>query len=291
MSTLFSEFKKMGKPRDVEEVWDMIRPAGFLLVQLLRKTKITPNQVSALSVFAAFACAFLLYKTFLAENDLVLSFFAALMMFFYSALDSADGQLARATGQGTFIGRTVDGFCDNMSFLLIYLAILIGYFEYTGAFSWEILVLAVLAGVSHSFQSAAADFQRSLYLFHVYDSLNMEKETEEAFNRILKSDLSPLHRFLILAHKRYSRNQSLLLRSSARLHSHLLSLRNSGLDTREEISKVYSELQRGILKGWALLASNSHKFGIIGGAFLPVSQGSFFEEFGLCWYFVYELIF
>lgn len=292
MSNIRTDYQKMAKPREIEEIWDIyfIRPAGFLLVQFFRRTGITPNMVSLLSVLAAWWCAYFFYQTAKAGNDLRLSLCAGLLMFLHSALDSADGQLARVTGQGSAIGRTIDGFCDNLSFIAIYFAILFGHSEYAGEIRLEILLLAILAGASHSIQAALADFQRCLFLYHVYDRYDIEKESRGSFKKILTTKLHLFDRLLIYLHLNYLNVQHTFCRSSETLKQKIVLLLKDKNVEKKDISLVYAGFQTRMLKGWALLASNSHKFGVVLAAFFPVGPDSFFGEFGLLWFWFYELM-
>ena len=77
--------------------------------------------------------------------------------------DSADGQLARMRGSSTRFGRILDGVADNLRFINLYLHLLVRLAQ--AGSGWEAVVLAGLAGASHSFQSAAVDFIRQAYLY------------------------------------------------------------------------------------------------------------------------------
>ena len=58
-----TEFERMNKPREIEEFLDTYgwRRLGYLLVKLLRPTRVTPNMISAAGVAAAFASAWAYY--------------------------------------------------------------------------------------------------------------------------------------------------------------------------------------------------------------------------------------
>jgi len=129
---LRSDYQRMSKPREIEEVWDiyLIRPAGFLLVQLFRRTPITPNGVSALAILAGWWSAYYFYRAGAAGNAARYSCLAAALLFLHSALDSADGQLARVTGKGSAWGRTIDGISDNLAFIGVYFGVLLGHYAY-----------------------------------------------------------------------------------------------------------------------------------------------------------------
>jgi hypothetical protein len=66
-------------------------------------------------------------------------------------------------GTSTRFGRILDGVADNLRFINLYVHLLIRVAS-TGS-AWEAVALAALAGVSHSFQSAAVDFMRQAYLY------------------------------------------------------------------------------------------------------------------------------
>jgi len=51
----------------------------------------------------------------------------------------------------------------------------------------------------------------------------------------------------------------------------------------------YERSHRPLLPFWALMASNSHKAGIVVAAFAPVAGTSFWGGLGMGWYLVYVL--
>ena len=124
-----ADYRRMAKPRAVEEVGDiyLIRPLGFLFVQLLRRTPATPTMVSVLAVLAGWWSAWLYFESNRLGMVPALAALGGLALLLHSALDSADGQLARLKSMQTPLGRVVDGFCDNLSFLAIYVAIVLGH--------------------------------------------------------------------------------------------------------------------------------------------------------------------
>src|SRR5690348_6610861 len=70
-------------------------------------------------------------------------------------LDSADGQLARLRGTSTRTGRILDGVSDNLRFVNLYAHLLVRI--WLMGYGWPGALLVAFAGLSHSFQSAAAD--------------------------------------------------------------------------------------------------------------------------------------
>jgi len=76
--------------------------------------------------------------------------------------DSADGQLARLRGTSTRFGRALDGINDNLRFVNLYFHLM--YRLMHGGVWWAGVLLVALAGLAHTYQSAAVDFIRNAFL-------------------------------------------------------------------------------------------------------------------------------
>src|SRR5205807_1578788 len=76
--------------------------------------------------------------------------------------DSADGQLARLRGTSTRFGRALDGINDNLRFVNLYVHLM--YRLMQGGVWWSGILLVALAGLAHTYQSAAVDFIRNAFL-------------------------------------------------------------------------------------------------------------------------------
>jgi hypothetical protein len=147
------------KGQVVEEWADLrfFRPLGFEIARRLAPTAVTPDQVTAACLVLGLVAGHLLYYSSAWVNALGVGLFLA-----SDILDSADGQLARMRGTSTRFGRILDGVSDNLRFVNLYLHLLARLVH--AGWGWEALALALAAGVSHSFQSAAVDFIRQAYL-------------------------------------------------------------------------------------------------------------------------------
>ena len=102
-------FRASFKESDVEATIDayFFRPLAELMVGVLAKTRVRPNQVSFASALAGIASALCYYQfsyPFIVAGGLLL----ALSVIF----DAGDGQLARRTGQGSEVGKLFDNVMD-----------------------------------------------------------------------------------------------------------------------------------------------------------------------------------
>ena len=115
-----SEFASTLKSADTEEWIDILfyRPIGYRWALLFRRLGIHPNTVTVFSIILGMAAGVLFYY-----KDIYLNIIGMLLLIWANMYDSADGQLARLTGQKTPLGRILDGFAGDLWFFTIYAAI------------------------------------------------------------------------------------------------------------------------------------------------------------------------
>ena len=153
------------RPLEIEEPLNrgLVHPTARALVTLLIPTGISPNAVSALSVAMmslACACYALLPWPQGACAGLVFHFL-------WHVFDGADGDLARRTGRSSPIGEIVDGVCDHLSHLILYLTLgfLIAKTPIGPGWGWA---LTVVSAASRAFQAACYETARRTYRRWVY---------------------------------------------------------------------------------------------------------------------------
>ena len=95
-------------------------------------------------------------------TDLWLNVIGMFLLIWANTYDSADGQLARMTGQFSYIGRILDGACGDIWFITIYASLCLRLTPEWGLWIW---VLAAVAGFCHSKQASVADYYRNFHLF------------------------------------------------------------------------------------------------------------------------------
>lgn len=155
------------RPRELQDPLNfyLYHPLAWQLARLLAPTPITPNMVSVVGAGFVVAAA-------LAYTQLTWPVAAALGMALHMTwhvVDGADGDLARLTGRSSPIGEMVDGLCDYLSHIALYLILAAVLAAGTGLVSgWLAWVLVVGAGVSHAVQSNHVEVQRRQYQWWVY---------------------------------------------------------------------------------------------------------------------------
>ncbi len=182
LASIKESYRASLKSSDTEETFDLIfyRPIGFAWAVLCRKLGITPNAITIASIFLGIAAGVMFYF-----NPLWLNIIGMLLLVWANSFDSADGQLARMTGQYSRIGRILDGASGDLWFISIYVAICLREVVTSHFFidhNYAIWVLAVVAGLCHSLQAAQADYYRQFHLFFVKGKEGSELDSSAPLN-------------------------------------------------------------------------------------------------------------
>jgi phosphatidylglycerophosphate synthase len=158
-------------PLSTDEPFDRVfsRPLATFLVAALRRTPITPNQVTVIAT--VFGLAIGVSLAF--GQGLV----AALCIFGYLAFDCADGQLARIRGSQGFLGRAVDGVGDYISAISMHVGLAIWLAKIDNAILGP--VWAVSAGIAAAWASFLLDRYKRRYRGDTDDVEAIRKEAAE----------------------------------------------------------------------------------------------------------------
>ncbi len=144
------------KAYEIEELIDIYfyRRLGWLVARAAGWLGLSPNAVSVWAGVIGAAGGTMLYAPAWAAAGFVL-------LVLHGVFDSADGQLARLTGQVSEWGRVLDGVAGYVTHAAMYLAILLGAVD-RGA-SWSLVGVAAAAGVCNAIQAGMYDYHRTAY--------------------------------------------------------------------------------------------------------------------------------
>lgn len=144
------------KAFEIEELADIyfFRPLGLVVARCAERFGVTPTQLTILSMLPGIMGGILL-------GDQRLAYFGFALIIIYSVFDSADGQLARLTGQVTELGRVLDGVGGYVTYAAIYISICAGLL-YQGA-SGTIVIWAGLAAIANTVQAQMYEYHRHHY--------------------------------------------------------------------------------------------------------------------------------
>ncbi|MEK6754798.1 MAG: CDP-alcohol phosphatidyltransferase family protein [Bacteroidota bacterium] len=158
----------------------VLRPIAGLIVWLLYRTPVTPNQVTIASTIAGLAAA-----VFYLRDQALSTAIAGLLVTLKDVLDSADGQLARAKEQYSRIGRFLDSIGDFVVDVAVFGAI--GWVLFTSSGNPWMLILAFLGLTGITLRVSYHVFYQTSFL-HLEEKYPINRLTEEIMEEDLKGD-------------------------------------------------------------------------------------------------------
>lgn len=206
------------KSKDTEEFLDRLfyRKVGYGMAVAAKTMGLSPNFITFVSVFFGVGAGHLFFY-----QNVTLNLIGVLLLITAEAMDGADGQLARLTNTYSRYGRIFDGFTGNLWFLSIYIHMSARFIIEGG--TPFIFLIAVISGLSHSFQSAMADFYRIFYLYFVEGSgkdIDDLSEVKDSYSK-LKWLKNPFKKLLLRVYINYLRQQYLLAKSVRKVYNFL----------------------------------------------------------------------
>lgn len=193
------EIERTFKSGDTEEWLDKVwtRRIGYAWAVFFRRLGVHPNTVTVLSMVIGAGSAFFFASgswRYCGAQGLAMNIVAVLLLAWANFYDSADGQLARMTGQKTRLGRILDGAASEVWFIPIYCALVVRFYHHHAIeFSWLgladnatttwaatllLFALVLYSGfVCHSGQCGLADYYRQIHLLIVNGKAGSELDT------------------------------------------------------------------------------------------------------------------
>lgn len=258
------------KAREVEGFFDLhfYRKIGYRIALCCARLGVSPAQVTSCGALLGIVAGHLYYYP-----DLRLNAAGMFLHVLANAFDNADGQLARLTSKGSRTGRALDGLADYLVFLSVYVHLCLRYVTAGG--SQLVWLLALAAALSHSVQSAVADYFRNAWLFFARGKSNAELDSSDAlqeeYNR-LRWNREPREKFLFRLHLNYTREQEWLAPRVTELERTASQMPDGAL------AEAYRFESAPLIKWQNLLATTPRMIVLF--ALLFVSQPT--------WYFVLE---
>ncbi len=146
-----------GRPVEIEDPsnrWFIHQISAYALPPAIR-LRLSPNMVSC----GGMACGLAAGACYTQAPDFISCLAGFLLMILWHVCDGLDGQLARATGQMTALGRVLDGICDYVTFITVYLGL--GWsMARMGQPHWALMLAS---GAAHALQSNLYEARRQAY--------------------------------------------------------------------------------------------------------------------------------
>lgn len=256
---------------EIEEVTNLyfIHPIAARLVPVFAALRIPPNAVSIAGMLFGMLAGVAYYHSENPRHAVA----AFVLMIAWHVMDGADGQLARLTKSQSASGKVLDGICDYVTFISVYVALALSLAREHGAWIWA---LVVVAGICHAVQAAAYETQRQEYNFWGLGRKSAEfvELTAPAGN----SDGSPVRRLSDSLHRGYVKLQFAAAGVTQEFQHALTRALQQRPDQAESVRQRYRETFAPLVRRWAVMSSNYRTLGIFLCAVLGAPQAYFWFE-------------
>lgn len=236
-------FRSTLKPGQVETPFDLyfFRPAAYLFVRAALPTPLTANGMTVISIACGLAGALLFRFT---DRRSILA--ASGLTLLYAILDCADGQLARARGTSSRLGRILDGMSDYIVGVTSGVSLALHLHDTHGPTgAW----LAAGGLLSILLQGTLFDHFKNRYLAlsaSAYREGNDLEETRADITRLAQQGGSPVTVLVFRVYALFLQVQSALGRQRA-----------TPRPTPEQAAR-YALALAPVARGWAYLGPSTH---------------------------------
>jgi len=257
---------------EIEEFTNLyfIHPIAGRLTPRLAAMHISPNTVSLTGMLFGISAAFAYYHYL----DLPFAVAGFILMIAWHVMDGADGQLARLTHSQSELGKVLDGICDYVTFIAVYVALAIVLSRQYGDWMW---VLVVAAGGCHAVQSAAYEAQRQEYNFWGRGQASMKLPDPGAAPPNAAA-MTPAQLLMNFLYRQYVRLQLLVSGIAPEFHTRLAAMLDAEPERAAEIRRRYRDMFAPAIRRWAVLSANYRTLGIFIGTFFKMPQYYFWFE-------------
>ncbi|PHZ85803.1 CDP-alcohol phosphatidyltransferase family protein [Paremcibacter congregatus] len=232
----------------------LIHPVSSWLVPRLAARNITPNMVSLTGMLFGFLSG-VAYHYYQNPMMAILGF---VCMAIWHIMDGTDGQLARLTKTQSEFGKVLDGVCDYVTFISVYVGIALSLAIEINPNIWYVVVGA---GLLHAIQSGAYELQRSEYDHwgHGKASAALPEIDEMIKDLDGKSILSYIFSQFHIGYVRMQRRFSGV---DQRFQTALYDLLAENNDKQDAIRELYREIFAPGIKGWSIMCANYRSIAI-----------------------------
>jgi len=156
--------KRPARAREMQDALNhyIYHPLAWQLARALAPTPLTPNMVSVFGGLLVVAAGAVYFTT----SGPLWAILGMSLHLSWHVVDGADGDLARITGKTSPLGELVDGICDYVSHIVLYVLLAFVLTRAIGpgwAWFWTLS-----AGASHIVQANHVEVQRRFYQYWTY---------------------------------------------------------------------------------------------------------------------------
>jgi|GEM_PF-532648 len=253
-SPFLLQLKQSIKIIEIEETMDLLihRPIGLWITWLAIRLKISPTQVSLLSMVTGVAAGILFFW----QDRIELVLWGCFFLILSGILDTVDGQVARLTNQSSHLGMVLDGFIDNVVFTAVYA----GCFFYNfPEFGFLGMLVTAISGFCHSSQSMIFDYYKNEFSFLYGDKTHYRNPTPVELRDTPKENHGFWSKFLSWCYTDYIQKQSWMTNRKGNVKKAFEDL-HSNPEIKSEFQSEYKKTYLPYMTFWALFGgTNTHR--------------------------------
>ncbi len=238
------------RTNEIEEFTNLhfIHPISGWLVPKFAARKITPNMVSLTGMMFGILAGVFYYHY---QNPyMAVAGFLAMML--WHIMDGADGQLARMTKSYSEIGKVLDGVCDYVTFISVYVGIGLILSAQGTPNVWAIILTA---GLLHAIQSSAYELQRGEYDYWGYGKESAAlPEIRQMIAELKGKSFLPF--LMSQFHIGYVRMQRAFSGINSTFRQNLREALKNNPDKVEDIRALYRDVFAPGVNSWSVMCAN-----------------------------------
>ncbi len=263
---------------EIEDLTNLyfIHPVANRLTLLLAAMRVRPNAVSLAGMLCGILAG-IAYAHYRHPRYAVAGF---ILMIAWHVMDGADGQLARLTHTQSQSGKVLDGLCDYVTFIAVYVALALALSRQDGNWVWGLIAVS---GLCHAAQSASYEAQRQDYDFWGWGRASVNHLARNAEPR------SRARKIADRLHQLYARIQGQLAGDIIGYQGKLAAIVQRDPEHAPLIRARYRKVFAPAVRRWSVLSANTRSLGIFICALFQAPLYFFwFEIFGLglIWFFL-----
>lgn len=224
------------------------------IVPFFARMKMTPNMVSIMGMTSGAVGGISYYYYDISYGAPITGF---LLMAIWHVMDGADGQLARLTNTQSEIGKIIDGICDYVVFIAVYVSLALAMTLIYGPSIW---FLIVAAGLCHAVQAGAYELHREE--FGIWGQGKGASATPTEAGDADRSNMGLGARVANNIGKAYAKMQSRFSGLDPEFHEALeRHLAKDSVDEKE-FREQYQAAYAPMVRGWGIMCANYRTYAI-----------------------------
>ena len=248
MARLLDDYKKTLKPRETEEYINigLFRPAGFLLVLLVRRINFSPNYYTIVALICGLASGYCF-----AIGQLTAG---AILLCTMITFDCADGQLARLKNAFSKTGKMLDVSADIISYSAMLLGLAYHHYQRFPLF----LLIAIAAFLTLGLNTLFCDHFKNQWISFLHRSYGDKLDGLTTLSDQLKAKRGIAKVPMLVYYQGYRLENFITKIGSISVSKRYSTIVHASAQPSQEICDLYKEHFKQSVRMWSLIGTSTH---------------------------------